>query len=34
VWIAHIGALVLPDGDRLEPDFRKRDEQKLADTSV
>ena len=34
VWIAHIGALVLPDGDVLEPYFRKPDEEKLADTSV
>jgi hypothetical protein len=34
VWIAQIRGLVLPDGHVLEPDFRKRDEEKLADTSV
>ena len=34
VWIAHIGALVLPDGDVFEPHFRKRDEEKLAGTLV
>jgi hypothetical protein len=34
VSIAQIGALVLPDSDVLEPDFRTRDEEKLADTSV
>jgi hypothetical protein len=29
-----VDSLVLPDGDVLESDFRKRDEEKLAGTSV